>query len=328
MRTRHSVARSLAAFGFGLFVAGSAQAAAILTAQGTADGFTLSTFADGFPSTGGIGPLGIGFTSTSGVMVADYTGRIAVFATDTDGQHYSGATLSTTDYGFNSPVGIAQVGGRYYLSRQNLGRVDEVTAAGDYIRTVVDGIPAATGMVGNPFTGKMYVSDCCAGSGIWEVDPIANTKVQKIAGSFDGLTLNADGSILYAEIGGTIVGYNTTTFAQVYNSGSIPGGPDGVAIGTGSLAGMLFINTNAGQLFEQDISTHVLTLLMTGGSRGDFVQVDLNNGSLLITQSDVVLRLTAPVGGGFEGGSVPEPSSLALVALGLAALRFRRRRVG
>jgi hypothetical protein len=182
--------------------------------------------------------------------------------------------------------------------------------------------------VGNPFTGKMYVSDCCTGTGIWEVDPISNSKVQKIAGSFDGLTLNADGSILYAEIGGTIVGYNTTTFAPVYNSGFITGGPDGVAIGTGSLAGKLFINTNAGQLWEQDITSHVLTLLMTGGSRGDFVQVDPNNGSLLITQTDLVLRLTAPAGGGFEGGTAPEPGSLALVALGLAALRFRRRRAG
>jgi hypothetical protein len=328
MRTRHSVARSFAAFGIGLFLAGSAQAAAILTAQGIADGFTLTTFADGFPNNGSVGPLGIGFTPTGAVMVVDYPGRIAVFATDTDGQHYSGATLSTTNYGFNSPVGIAQVGGRYYLSRQNIGEVDEVTAAGDYIRTVVTGISFATGMVGNPFTGKMYVSDCCTGTGIWEVDPNTNTKVQKIAGSFDGLTLNADGSILYAEIGGTIVGYNTTTFAPVYNSGFITGGPDGVAIGTGSLAGKLFINTNAGQLWEQDITSHVLTLLMTGGSRGDFVQVDPNNGSLLITQTDLVLRLTAPAGGGFEGGTAPEPGSLALVALGLAALRFRRRRAG
>ena len=36
-----------------------------LTAAGVAAGFTLSTFADGFPNASGIGPLGIAFNARS-----------------------------------------------------------------------------------------------------------------------------------------------------------------------------------------------------------------------------------------------------------------------
>lgn len=307
---------------------GPTHAIMALTADGISQGFGLTTFADQFPTTGFCcGPLGIGFTPSGGVMVANYTGSVVVFSSGADGQHYSSATPASTNYGTFSPVGIAQVGGKYYLARQNIGEVDEVSVTGAYIRTVVTGIPSATGMVGNPFTGKIYVSDCCSGSGIWEVDPATNTKVQKIVGSFDGLTLNLAGTILYAEIGGTIRGYDTQSFAEVYNSGGIPGGPDGVAIGTGSLANFLFINSNDGSFWEQNILTHQLFLIGSGGSRGDFVQV-APDGTLLITQTDLILRLTAPQGGGFEGGggNVPEPGTLLLTSLAIVGFGALRRR--
>jgi len=59
----------------------------------------------------------------------------------------------------------------------------------------------------------------------------------------------------------------------------------------------------------------VQSVIATGGSRGDFVVVDPNNDSLLLTQTDRVLRLTAPNGSGFEGAA-PLPST-ALAGLGL-----------
>jgi hypothetical protein len=68
------------------------------------------------------------------------------------------------------------------------------------------------------------------------------------------------------------------------------------------------------------------TVIANSGSRGDFVKVD-PNGTLLVTQGDSIVRLTAPAGGSF---SSPEPGSVGLIAGGLgllAVLRGRRKRV-
>ena len=113
-------------------------------------------------------------------------------------------------------------------------------------------------------------------------------------------------------------GYNTTTGAQVYDSGTLGGVPDGVALGAGAFSGKAFVNTNNGQLIEVDLATSSQTVIATGGSRGDFVTVDPTNGTLLITQSDRILRLQ---GGAF----VPEPGALNLFGLCLMALLFRRK---
>jgi hypothetical protein len=87
-------------------------------------------------------------------------------------------------------------------------------------------------------------------------------------------------------------------------------------------------STNDGNLFEIDLATKAQTLIGSGGSRGDFARADPYNGSMLLTQTDSVLRLTPPPGGGF-GSPVPEPSKLVLVACGgavVAAWHWRRKR--
>jgi hypothetical protein len=85
----------------------------------------------------------------------------------------------------------------------------------------------------------------------------------------------------------------------VFDSGTISGGPDGIALGAGALAGNLFVNTNSGTLVDVNLATTTQTLIASGGSRGDFVTVDPNNGTLFVTQSDRLMRLTAPTGAGF-----------------------------
>ena len=170
---------------------------------------------------------------------------------------------------------------------------------------------------------------------IYQVDPIAKTAVPFASASVDGLSLSADGSVLYgAGVGGAdeghILGFSTTTGAQVFDSGFIPDDIDGTALGTGALTGDIFANTNGGTVYEVNLATKAQTLIADGGSRGDFVTVDTNNDTLLLTQTDRILRLTPGNGGGFVGGAtVPESSDLSLLGLGLPALlglRLRARR--
>lgn len=162
-------------------------------------------------------------------------------------------------------------------------------------------------------------------SGIIDVDPIAKTSKVFQPVRADGLT--TDGTILYGAIGDRVLGYRISDGVKVFDSGHIAGGPDGTTLGNGTLAGDIFVNTNAGQLLEYNlIGTPVQTVLGKGGSRGDYVIAD-PNGTLLLTQTDRILRLTAPAGGGF---GTPEPGPIALLmAGGLAGanllLRHRRK---
>jgi hypothetical protein len=300
-----------------------AQAAATLTSEGAAL-FNLTTFASGFPSTGFCcGPLGIAFPTTGGVMVADYPGNVRVFANDVDNQLASAGVVGGT-YGSNNGVGLSTLGGQMYLTQQSAGLVTKINNNGSFGQNIAN-IGFATGIAANASTNVLYVSN---GSGtIYSVTPTGTVSVftNTFAG-VDGITVSADGTRLFAEVGGHIVGFNTANGAQTFDSGPVPGGPDGAAIGlTGAIAGLLFVNTNDGRFFEINPNTLEQTLIFSGGSRGDFVTVD-PNGTLLITQTDSILRLTA-LDGGFTNG-VPEPSTWAMMILGFAcvgAMAYRRK---
>lgn len=312
----------------GLFVGllGNAHAGAVLTSAGTTLGFGLTTFLDGVPATTTFccGPLGIVNTPGNNILVSNYPGDLRSF-TDVDGHHWNDSTtVSGASYGTNNGVGLASLNGKYYLTEQGAGLVVEVTATGAFVQNIVT-IGGATGIVANPFNNHLYVS---TGGQIFEIDPAAKTFSVFNNAPADGLTLSADGSVLYAEAQGHIFGYRTSDKAQVFDSGPIPGNPDGTAFGAGALAGNLFVNTNAGELIEIDLTTLLQTTLVTGGSRGDFVNVDLNNGTLLFTQTDSILRLTAPAGGCFGNAcnSVPEPGTITLFGAALIGLMAARRR--
>lgn len=303
-----------------LIPTGDARAAAVLTAAGAAE-FSLSTFADQFPSInccGFVGPLGIVFPNSGGVMVSDYPGNVRVFATDTDGQH-APAVVPTATYGVGNALGLTSLGGNIYMAQQGLGRVVQLNNDGTP-NHVVASAPLATGIAANPTANLLYVS---GNNVITAINPTTSASSVFYASggvAIDGLTLNAANTILYAEVAGHILGLNTTTGAVIFDSGFISGGPDGVAIGvSGTIAGKLYVNTNDGRLIEIDPVTHAQTVIFTGGSRGDFVTVD-PNGTLLITQSDSILRLTA-LDGSFTN-AVPEPSTWAMMILGFAGVGF------
>lgn len=305
---------------------GFANAGMVLTSTAIHDGFHLSTFASGFSNVGNVGPTGIAFVSGGGVMVSDYPGNVRVFATDTDGQIASGGVVGQ-NYGQSNALGLAKVGNNIYMTQQSANGVVQVNANGTFNQSIVGGLTHATGVVADPANGHLFVSTAGQGQ-VWDVDPIAKTKTLFLNRVLDGMTTSADGKTLYGADGdsGHLLGFNISTKQLVFDSGFISTGVDGAVLGSGKLAGNIFVNTNGGTLVEINLTTGAQTLIADGGSRGDFVTVDPSTNTLLLTQSDSVLRLTPNTGGGFGGGgdAAPEPASLTLFSLGLASLALAR----
>jgi hypothetical protein len=305
--------------------AGRAGAALTLTLAGQNQGLSLSTFTSGFPNTGinGIGPLGTAFANDGAVLVSDPDiGKIYRFGTDTDGQVATPA-LITADFGGAAPNDMAQIGGKIYMTRQSTGDLVQLNQDGTFNQVTVSGMPAATGLVANPFTGHLFLSTVEQGV-IFDVDPVAKTKTTFVNFAADGLSLSPDGSILYAAgKNGHLIGFNTTTKAQVFDAGVL-NSLDGTAVGTGPIfGGLIFANTNDGRLIEINTTTLAQTLIASGGSRGDYVSIDPTNDTLLIIQTDSILRLK-----GASFLTTPEPSTIlmACFAVPMVALVARRRR--
>ncbi len=298
-----------------------------LTPAATTAGFQLTTFASGFPNSGtnGIGPLGVAFTNAGNILVGEYwTSSIASFATDTDGQTYASASIASGSYSYAADGLTKGLDGTIYLASYLNDAVYALNNDGTLNHTVATNLGNVDGIVTNPVTGMLYVSST---NGVLVINP-SNGNVTTLTTGFtgvtDGLTFSPDGTTLYAAVGNSVEGIklsNPTTL--IFNSSVSTA--DGTALGTGSLAGNIFVNTNSGNVYEINLTSGVQTLLASGGSRGDFVQVNPNNGSLLLTQTDSIMRLTAPAGGGF-GSAVPEPASL-LMTLNVIPmiLAFRRR---
>ncbi len=323
MQRRHYSGSMMLVLALLVFTIDSARASMLLTPAGTTAGFTLSTFADGFPTTGFCcGPLGVAFPKSGGVMVADYPGNVYLFPTDTDGQH-AGSVTPVTGYGSNGPADLASIGGKIYMTDQGPGLVLQLNDNGTFNHTVAS-IGIATGMAADAANGLLYVSN--VSSGIFSVDPTTGTTTLFASVVADGLTIDTTAQILYAEVGGHILGFRISDGVQVFDSGAIANGPDGAAVGEGKLAGNIFVNTNGGTVVEVNIATDAQTLIAAGGSRGDFVSLD-PNGSLFLSQTDEVLRLSPPAGGCFGancGATVPEPSSGVLMFSGLGLIFLTR----
>jgi DNA-binding beta-propeller fold protein YncE len=339
---RPAVGWLLPAAALAVFLGGSGRARAdlVLTPAGVNAGLQLSTFATGFPSVNDVGPLGIAFPSGGGVLVTDAPGNVRLFPSDSNGQSANGpgVRLLNPAYSVSNATGLTQVGSTIYMTQQANGAVVKVNSDGSFLQTVVTGPSHATGIFVNPANNHLLVSTANQNTTIYDVNPVAGSVRALFPVGGDGMAITPDGKTLYVANNANVVGYDMATGQVVFNSDPIPGA-DGVALGYGTLGGLLFANTNdadPGHIWEVTMATGVATLVATGGSRGDFVTVDPNDGSLLLTQTDRIVRLTAPQGGGFSppaapqgGGQLPEPSSLALFLLGaggLAGWCWRRRK--
>ena len=318
--------RLLVAAAFFALYANAARAGSLsLTADGVSNGFKLSTFVNGFANNGAGGPIGLTFDSAHNVIVSDEFNSTIYKFSDTDNQSVANNLGFTASNSYNGAAGLVTTSnGNIYLAEQGNGDVVQIDSTGKTIKNIAS-IPFATGIISNSFTGNLFVSSGL--DGIWNLNPLTGQKTLfENSASYDGMALSADGKTLYTanyQVG--VLGYDTTTGAKVYDSGSIPGA-DGIAIGTGSLLGKLFVNTNFGNVVEIDLSTNKQTTIASGGSRGDFLTVDPNSSSLLLTQTDSVVRLTAPTSGGFiPSNPVAAPATLSLLCAGIFGFGISRR---
>lgn len=324
------------------------RAAPVLTSAAQTGAWSLSLFADSFPSgvsvsSGSLGPLGLAFTGNPNgeLMVADSTGVVRVFPSNADGQHANlvpsvspPASANTT----MSRVGLATVGNHVFAANQWGNRIARLNLNGTWDADVAF-LSLPTALAFNAVDGNLYIST--AFNGIYRLNPNTNqltslsfSILNVLAANYDGMLVSPDGQTLYAardnynNIPGAVeevVGWNLVTGAQVFASGFHGSGPDGITLGSGILAGSMFVNYNDGSLWEIDMSNPSnATQLVAGGTRGDLTMVD--GCSILFTQSDSIWRLSAPSGGCFSVATVPEPSAASLVILSMGALWVARRR--
>ena len=313
----------------GLFVLGttSSHASMMLTADGVNLGFSLSTFVSGFPNSG-VGPLGIGINNLGQVIVDSGQDRRNYVFNDVDNQTLGNAISSTPFSGW--PAAFATVNGTVWGS---MGW----SAGGALVKFNADGSVAASfsnitinnGMWTNPANNHLIAAGA---SGLLDIDVSSATPSARIINnaSSDGVTVSPDGKFVYTS-GGLV--FDIATGVQQPGNFNVSGA-DGMGILSSldlNLNGDIIVNTTGGSVVLVDHLTFAQTVIASGGSRGDYTSPDFTNGTLFLTQSESVLRLSC--GKNCAIGStppptngVPEPGVLGLLGIGVVSLAAATRR--
>ena len=303
-----------------------AKADLTLTAIGIADGFSLSVFAKNFtPSGFCCGPLGIATNSDGNVMVQSWGDATIKIFNDVDGQD---ATAPLSSVAFTNGVygsAFANSGGTVYATHasdsvsieqlNNNGTINQTFAPG----SGKGGLWAANGLLYSAGFGN-----------IWETNPITHATHIIVAGAdVDGVSVSPDGKTVYGAAAGHVFGWNIATGILVFTSDFI-GSPDGTGIieGASIFAGYIISNNNDGTVALINPTTGHFDIIAAGGSRGDYVGLDGNNGSLFLTQTSTVDRLSCGPGCFFvPPPQVPEPSTITLFGLAVVGVAIIRRRL-
>jgi len=310
----------------------------VLTSAGQNLGFTLNTVVDGLGITSGCcGPLG-NAVAPNGNIVIDFSNATMNFVfPDANNQTAVNAISSTSFTDF--PPAFATSNGALWgsggFSGPDAGKLVKLNNDGT-INTVysIQNLSISNGMWTNPVNGHLIAA---GGGNLYDIDVSGASPTFRIivtGVSIDGVTVSPDGKTAYVATGGGIQGYDIATGNIVLAFQSVNGSADGMGVITSSnpaINGHIVVNTNGGTLVLIDPSSLSQVVIASGGTRGDYASAD-PNGSLLLTQSDELMRLSCgqgcSVGGPPPQGVVPEPTSLLLFGSGLAALaEFRRRKL-
>jgi hypothetical protein len=300
-----------------------AQAALTLTTDGVNDGFTLSLVIDQVPNTGYCcGPLGLATNNLGQIVMQDYgNGRNYVF-TDANNQHFGDALSSAPFASFGYGAAITNAGGQLYATNSDAGSIVYALNADGSVASALTGFNAGGhGIWTNPATGHLVaawnggINDINPGNGT--VTPITNVGV-------DGVSVSNDGTVVYGADFGHVYGWNYSG-TLVYDSGYL-GSPDGTGVvqGNNMFSGDIIANANDGTVWLLDPLHGTSVVIATGGTRGDYVGLDYNDGSLLLTQTDSVYRLSCGPGCTFTP-PVPEPDTAWLLGGGLGVLAWLAR---
>lgn len=303
---------------FGL--SSNAQAALTLTAAGIADNFTLTQYYSDPGVTYGL--LGLTTTATGKVLGAGYgRGQFNLF-NDVDGQTPGSATL-TVGAGF-TPTSAATVGGKTYVNALNGGyyQIDPTTLALTPL-TLLSPVNAGYGLWGNQATGHLEASTL--NNTLIDIDPATGAvHVIECCAFFDGVSVSPNGKTIYGATSGAIQGFDIASGALVLNIAS-GHAPDGTGVISGAtFNGFIIANNNDGTVGLIDPATGIETTIASGGTRGDLVGPDLTNGTLFLSQYEGEYRLGLT--GGVIGGAAPEPTSWALMLIGLGGVGAMVRR--
>jgi LPXTG-motif cell wall-anchored protein len=250
-----------------------------------------------------IGPVGTRVESTR-VFVVDLC-NATLYRFPAGGGDASDLGVGSAANGFDG--GITKLGSVYYGviqtgSDAGVWTFDPTTLAKG---TLVVSSPGGflRDIVADAVTGEIWAS---TSGGIYRMNPTSSTPTLAtvVAGvDADGLGISGDGKTIYAaELDQSVHGYDATTGAEVLDV-SIPGGHgvDGIAT---TQNGDIFVNANDGTIERIDHATHAVTVVASGGSRGDFVTVG-PDGTLYATQSDRVVKLTPSI---FIPAPTPAPT--------------------
>jgi hypothetical protein len=314
-----------------------ARAGLILTTAGIDDGFTLTTFVSGYSAE--YGPLAQGIAPNGNVITGSLLNTSGTFGPtmmvfkDVDGQHLTDALFapSYTCSTGNCNFAMTTAGGQVYGAQAQGGVYEHVNSDGSFspiANLQAAGLRDNLGMWGNPVNGHIIST---SNKGLVDIDPIAGAfRVINSTVNGDGVSVSPDGTTAYVEVAGQINAYNIATGAllKTYATGAAPDGT-GVISG-GRFNGDVIVNGNFGTVGLLDPTTSSFVVIASGGTRGDFVSADSNNGTLFLSQNEAVDRLSCGAGCSFSGpppSTAPEPTTLALFgAAALASLVLVRRR--